>query len=133
MFITGDHYLLNNGLIPVVYDLETQKWRFVAPMPEQSGTPTMHFPEVSRGTYQKFSSPKLRKLDQTDVFQNCMLYQWGNWDPNNAFLQCPRGAISKVNMCLLRLQGNAFLGSHFVLAWVQRISFFGPLDHRLIG
>ncbi len=73
-----------------------------------------------------------------------------NWNPNNAFLQCLMGAISKVasskvgrsllffsplrpnfrlatyNMCLLTLQGNAFLGSHFVLAWLQRISFFGP-------
>ncbi len=27
----------------------------------------MHFPEVSGGTYQKFSSPKLGELDQFDV------------------------------------------------------------------
>ncbi len=64
-------------LTVLVYDLGTLKLRFVAPMPEHSGTPTMHFPEVSQGTYQRFSSPKLRKLDQTDVFQYRMLYQWG--------------------------------------------------------
>ena len=53
----------------IVYDLRAQNLRFVAPMPEQSGTPTMHFLEVSGGTYQKFSSPKLGELGQIDVFQ----------------------------------------------------------------
>ena len=33
-------------LEPVVYDMGTQKMKFVAPMPEQIGTSTMHFPEV---------------------------------------------------------------------------------------
>ena len=34
-------------------------------------------------------------------------------------------------MCPLTLQGNALLGSQFVLAWVQRISNFGSLDRRV--
>ncbi len=33
--------------VSVVYRLRTKNLRFVAPMPEQMGTPTMHFPEVS--------------------------------------------------------------------------------------
>ncbi len=37
-----------------------------------------------------------------------------------------------IDMCLLRPQGNALLGSHFVLAWVLRLSNFGPSGHRLI-
>ncbi len=53
----------------VVYDLRAKNVKFVAPMPEQIGTPTMHFPEVSGDTYQKFSSPKLGELSQIDVFQ----------------------------------------------------------------
>ncbi len=36
------------------------------------------------------------------------------------------------DMCLLTPQGNALLGSQFVLAWVLRISNFGPSGHRLI-
>ena len=35
----------------LVYDLRTQNLSFVAPIPEQTGTTTMHFPEVSGGTY----------------------------------------------------------------------------------
>ncbi len=31
----------------IVYDLRTQNLSFVAPIPEQTGTTTMHFPEVS--------------------------------------------------------------------------------------
>ena len=31
-----------------VYDLRTQSLNFVAPIPEQMGTTTMHFPEVGR-------------------------------------------------------------------------------------
>ncbi len=44
----------------------------------------------------------------------------------------PNFRLATFNMCLLTLQGNAFLGSYFVLAWVQRITFFGPLDRRLL-
>ncbi len=46
-------------LIHVVYQLRAQNLTFVASMPEQAGTLTMHFPEVSGGTYQKFSAQKL--------------------------------------------------------------------------
>ncbi len=35
----------------VVYDLRTQNFNFVAPIQEQVGTTTMHFSEVSVGTY----------------------------------------------------------------------------------
>ena len=35
----------------IVYDLRAKNLNFVAPMPEQIGTPTMHFPEVSGGPY----------------------------------------------------------------------------------
>ena len=45
---------------------------FVAPMPEQVGTLTMHFPEVLGGPYQKFSSPKLGELGQID---NLFMYR----------------------------------------------------------
>ncbi len=31
----------------IVYDLRTQNLNFVSPVPEQIGTTTMHFPEVS--------------------------------------------------------------------------------------
>ncbi len=34
----------------IVYDLRTQNLSFVAPIPEQPGVTTMHFPEVSGGT-----------------------------------------------------------------------------------
>ena len=51
----------------LVYQLRTQSLRFVAPMPEQIGTPTMHFPEVSGDTYKKFTSPKLGEMDQIDI------------------------------------------------------------------
>ena len=33
----------------IVYDLRAQNLRFVAPIPEQIGTPTMHFLELSGG------------------------------------------------------------------------------------
>ncbi len=32
----------------IVYRLRTENLRFVAPMPEQVGTPTMHFPDVRK-------------------------------------------------------------------------------------
>ncbi len=35
----------------LVYNLRTQNLKFVAPMPEQTGTPTMHFSNVSGGPY----------------------------------------------------------------------------------
>ena len=35
----------------IVYDLRTQNLNFVAPIPEQTETTTVHFPEVSGGTY----------------------------------------------------------------------------------
>ena len=53
--------------LTLVYRLRAQNLTFVAPMPDQAGTTTMHFSEVSGGTYQKFSSPKLGELDQIDV------------------------------------------------------------------
>ena len=43
------HMNLKNPFL--VYDLRTQNLSFVAPIPEQTGTTTMHFPEVSGGTY----------------------------------------------------------------------------------
>ncbi len=63
-----DSVCLYHSII-IVYDLRAQNLRFVAPMPEQIGTPTMHLLEVSGGTYKKFSSPKLGELGQIDVFQ----------------------------------------------------------------
>ena len=39
-------------------------------MPEQIATLTMHFPEVSGDTYQKFSSPKLGEMYQIDERQS---------------------------------------------------------------
>ncbi len=35
----------------IVYDLRAQKLSFVAPIPEQIGTSTMHFSKVSGVTY----------------------------------------------------------------------------------
>ena len=61
--------LSNNPAGFMVYDLRTQNLRFVAPMPEQIGTTTVHFREASGGTYQKFSSPKLGEPGQIDVFE----------------------------------------------------------------
>ncbi len=43
-----------NNALHIVYDLSTQNLNFVAPIPEQVGTTTMHFSEVSGGTYQNF-------------------------------------------------------------------------------
>ncbi len=40
-----------NLVCPIVYNMNTQKLKFVACMPEQTGISTMHFPEVSGGTY----------------------------------------------------------------------------------
>ena len=57
------------NIVMIVYDLRAQNLRFVAPIPEQIGTPIMYFLEVSGGTYQKFSLPKLGELGQIDVFQ----------------------------------------------------------------
>ena len=39
--------------VVIVYCLRTKNFRFVAPMPEQVGTPTMHFPDVPGDTCQK--------------------------------------------------------------------------------
>ena len=78
MSLTCFSYLLS----PIVYQLRAENLTFVAPMPEQDGTLTMHFPEVSGGTYQKFSSPKLGELGQIDVFQYRMLSQWGKVTQN---------------------------------------------------
>ena len=44
------------GLICIVYDLTAQNLRSIAPMPEQIGTPTMHFPELSGGTLKMHGS-----------------------------------------------------------------------------
>ncbi len=74
----------------IVYRLGAQNLTFVAPMPEQVGTLTAHFPEVSGGTYQKFSPPKLGELGQIDVFQNRMLSQWGKSDQKLRFFNIPR-------------------------------------------
>ena len=41
----------NLSLCIVVYDLRTQILNFVAPIPEQVETTTMHFSEVSGGTF----------------------------------------------------------------------------------
>ncbi len=57
---------------------------------KQVGTLTVHFPEVSGGTYQKFSSPKLGELRQIDVFQYRMLCQWGKSNPKLRFFNIPR-------------------------------------------
>ncbi len=73
----------------LVYRLRTQNLRFVAPMPEQIATPTMLFPVVSGGAYQKFTSPKLGKMDQIDIFQNYMLFQWGKNKPKSPFFHIP--------------------------------------------
>ncbi len=46
----------------VVYDLKSVgalKIEFIAPIPEQTGTPTMHFSNVSGGVYQKLPARKL--------------------------------------------------------------------------
>ncbi len=40
---------MKHGLL--VYDRRAQNLKFVALMPEQMGTLTLHFPEVSGGTY----------------------------------------------------------------------------------
>ncbi len=59
-------------------------------MPEQIGTIVMHFPEVSRDTHQKFTSPKLGemdKMDQIDIFQNYMSLQWGKNKPKSMFFE----------------------------------------------
>ncbi len=44
---------------------------------------------------------------------------------------CPTLVMANFNMGLLTIQGNALPWSQFVLAWVQRISIFGPSDRRL--
>ncbi len=59
----------------IVYRLRTKHLRFVAPMPEQVGTTTMHLAEVPGETCQKFTSPNLGEMDQIDAFQNPMLSQ----------------------------------------------------------
>ena len=71
----------------IVYDLRTQNLSFVAPIPEQTGTTTMHFPEVSLGTLlkvgrnrpnQRFSKlhviPMGKNEPKIHVFQ-CTLYK----------------------------------------------------------
>ncbi len=45
-FVTEQVLLLTNS---IVYDLRTQNLNFVAPITEQTGTTTVHFPEVSAG------------------------------------------------------------------------------------
>ena len=51
----------------VVYDLRAQNLRFIALMPEQIGTPTMHFPQVSGGLISEASrgSTSQKKNTQT--------------------------------------------------------------------
>ncbi len=61
VFLRGQTYKRWSDLSPMilkqncneelVYNLRTQKLKFVAPMPEQIGTTTMHFPEGSGGPY----------------------------------------------------------------------------------
>ena len=43
----------------------------------------------------------------------------------------PTLVMKTFDMCLLTPQGNALLGSQFVLAWVLQTSNLGPSDHRL--
>ncbi len=73
----------------IVYRLRDQNLTLVAPMPEQVRTLTVHFPDVSGGTYQKFSSPKLGELGQIDIFQYRMLSQWGKSNPKLRFFNIP--------------------------------------------
>ncbi len=74
---------------PLVYRLRTKNVRFVAPMPEQVGTPTMHLPDVPGDTCQKFTSQKLGEMDKIDAFQNPMLPQWGKCNPKMMFFRIP--------------------------------------------
>ena len=73
----------------LVYQLRAQNLTFVEPMPEQVGTLSMHFPEVSQGTYKKFSSPKLGEPGQIDVFPCRILSQWGKSNPKLRFFNIP--------------------------------------------
>ncbi len=49
----------------------------------------MLFTVVSGGAYQKFTSLKLGEMDQIDVFQNYMLFQWGKNKPKSQFFRIP--------------------------------------------
>ncbi len=62
-----DNVAFSKGFL--VYRLRTKKLIFVAPMPEQVGTPTMHFLDVPGDTCQKFTSPKLGEMDLIDAIQ----------------------------------------------------------------
>ncbi len=73
----------------LAYDLRSQNLSFVAPIPEQTGTTTMHFPEVSGGKYQKLPEWKLGEIGQINVFQNRMLFQWGKMNQKFMFFSAP--------------------------------------------
>ncbi len=62
---------------------------FVAPMAEQIGILTMHFLEVSGGTYEKFSSPKLGEMGQTEVFSISHVMPMGKVQPKIDVFQYP--------------------------------------------
>ncbi len=57
---------------------------------------------------------------------------WDNMQFRKTFIWPISPNFHSGNMCLLTLQGNALLWSHFVLGWVQRNSNFGSSDRRLM-
>ncbi len=65
--------------IYLVYDLKfvgALKIEFVAPIPEQTGTPTMHFSNVSGGPYQKLPAQKLGEVGYFWVFEYRVQTDW---------------------------------------------------------
>ncbi len=68
----------NIDMATLVYDLKSVgalKIEFVAPIPEQISTYTMHFSNVSGGPYQKLPAQKLGELGHFSV-QFAQIFGW---------------------------------------------------------
>ena len=97
--------------------------KFVAPTPERIATTPGHFLKVPGELCLKFSAQKLGvnfSLFLVKLFLGCIFpigitcdiekRQFGPFRPTLV--------MKTFDMCLLTPQGNALLGSQFVLAWV---------------
>ncbi len=97
----------------VVHNLWTQHLNFVAAIPEQIETSTMHFPEVSGGIYHKLPEKKVGKLGQINGFFKLYVMAMGKNQPKFMFFNPPFMVNREKNLAQFFLPAtfNVFLES----------------------
>ena len=127
----------NWSLLHLVYDLKSVgalEIKFVAPIPKQIATTTMHFPKVPGELCWKFSAQKLGINFSLFLVQGMLKKSfWGCFFPIDITCDIEKRKFGSVRPTLvIQTFDMCLLGSQFVLAWVLRTSYFGPSGHRLI-